>query len=188
MFDKMIKSSTAIFIEGYFMSEEQISKPPQSTEFKRELDFYPFQVIGIPLIFIIPMLALFGVLGETTTILHATGNSIEVSVSYSNRINLQSFDEMEISIRNTSNEAISSLTVSIEKAFLDNFSEISFLVDISEISDEAYVIELLDLEPKEAKIIRFSSRGTVFGSHQGIITVSTGEDAVRILIETFIFP
>jgi hypothetical protein len=170
------------------MSEEQISKPPQSTEFKRELDFYPFQVIGISLLFLIPILALFGFVGETTTVLHATGDSLDVMVSYSNRINLQSFVEMEIAILNTSNEALSRVNVSIEKAFLDNFSEISFLVDISEITDEAYMIELLDLEPKETQIIRFSSRGTVFGSHQGIIMVSTGEDAVSILVETLIFP
>jgi hypothetical protein len=47
------------------MSEQQIPKlssPPG--DFLPKIAFYPFQYIGIPILFLIPLLALFGVFGK----------------------------------------------------------------------------------------------------------------------------
>jgi hypothetical protein len=163
-------------------------QPPEPEDFKRKIEFYPFQWVGIPLLFLIPILALFGVLGETETTAHATGTSLDVAITYSNHVNFQSTEISEISVTNTGDVAIPILTVAIEKAYLDNFSDKSFTPPIREITEGAYVIELADLQAGETRYITYDSRGATIGSHRGMVRFSSGEDEVSLTIETLIFP
>jgi hypothetical protein len=174
---------------------EQVPQPPQPPEFDRKLHFYPFQLIGIPILLLIPLLALFGVFGETSTSVEQSENGITLNIQYSNRVHFQGLDGTEIHVQNTRSQPIPLLTVSIEKAFLDNYSDISFIPDVDEITDEAYFIRLEDVQPGETRVVTYDSKGKLVGSHQGTITAaaSDGDDtpvsaSTAVILEVFIFP
>ncbi len=167
---------------------DQTIQPPQPPDFKRKIDFYPFQLIGIPLLFLLPILALFGYLSETTTVVRESGKGMEIVVNYPGRINYQSLDRTEITVTNTTGGAIPDMAVMIDKTYLESFAEISFMSDIKEITGEAYVFDLSNLPPHESRSVVYESRGAAIGSHSGTITVSSGEDTLTAVVETFVYP
>lgn len=169
-------------------SEQDVPQPPQPPDFDRKLHFYPYQLIGLPILFLIPLLALFGVFGETSTTVEQVGSGITLEVEYSNRVHFQGLDGTEIRVQNTSDQAIPVLTVSIEKAFLDNYSDISFTPDVDAITDEAYIIRLEDVQPGEARIVTYDSKGKIAGQHHGTVTATTGEASTSVTLDIFIFP
>lgn len=171
------------------MSKHQTSEPPQPPDdFSPHLSFYPFQLIGIPLLFLIPILALFGVFGETKATLQGVGNGLEMEVTYSNRVLFQGLDGSDISVTNTTNDLIPTLTVTIETAFLDNFSDVDFAVSVTDVTDNVYIIELTDVQPGETRRVSYESRGAVAGSHRGIINAFAGASNVSVTVESLIIP
>lgn len=46
-------------------SSPEVPQPPEVPDIKRRIQLHPWQWIGIPLFLLIPILALFGVFGET---------------------------------------------------------------------------------------------------------------------------
>ena len=169
-------------------ASQAVPQPPQPPKFERKLHFYPFQLIGIPILFVIPILALLGVFGETSTTIQQAENGLELEVHYSNRVLFQGLDGTEIHVENTSNQTISNLTIQIEKSFLDNYSDLSFTPEVDEITEQAYVIELLDVQPGETRIVAYDSRGKIVGSHQGRITASTATSSVAVSLDVWIIP
>jgi hypothetical protein len=165
-----------------------IPEPSQPPEFERKLKFYPFQLISFPLLFIIPILALFGVFGETSTVIQSEANGIELEIHYANQVLFQGLDGTEIHVRNASDTVMSTLTISIEKAFLDNYSDIAFTPDVEVINDLVYILELSDVQPGETRIVTYDSRGKIIGAHRGTVTASYEGAGPSVVIETFIIP
>jgi hypothetical protein len=172
------------------MSEqrEQVPQPPQPPKFERKLKFYPYQLIGIPLLFLIPILALLGLFGETSTSIQSADSGIEINVHYPNRIHFQGLDGTEIAIRNTTENVIPLVTVSVEKAFLDAYSDVTFTPDVDRITEEVYMIDLTDIPSGETRYITIDSRGKIAGSHRGFVTASADDIGPSVTLETFIFP
>jgi hypothetical protein len=171
-----------------------VPQPPQPPKFERKLHFYPFQLIGIPILFLIPILALFGVFGKTSTSVENSGSGLSLHVDYANRVLYQDTDGTEIRVQNTSDQPYPMLTVAIEKQFLDNYSDISFMPEIDEITNDAYFIRFEDVQPGETHIVKFDSKGKVAGQHRGMIIVNAGgEDepviaSSAVTLETLIIP
>jgi hypothetical protein len=179
-----------VLVKERWMSKASkgIPEPPQPPEYERKLKFYPYQLIGIPLLFLIPILALFGVFGETSTVIQSEANGIELEIHYANRVLFQGLDGTEIHVRNATETVIPALTISIEKAFLDNYSDIAFTPDVEEINDVAYILELSDVQPSETRIVTYDSRGKIIGAHRGTVTASYEGDGPSVILETFIIP
>jgi hypothetical protein len=163
-------------------------QPPQPPEFDRKLQFYPFHLLGIALLILVPVLALLGVFGETSAVVQGASNGIELEVHYSNRIHFQGLDGTEIRIRNTTGNVISSLTVAIDKAFLDNFSDLAFTPEVTQITEAAYLVELSEVQPGETRIVTYDSRGKIAGSHLGNVTVVSADNGPTVVLETLIIP
>ncbi|HEX2167380.1 MAG TPA: hypothetical protein VHG09_09145, partial [Longimicrobiales bacterium] len=58
---------------------DDLPDPPGPPEIERKLSMYRFQLIGLPFLLAIPLLALFGVFGESRSDLRAESGSLEVS-------------------------------------------------------------------------------------------------------------
>jgi hypothetical protein len=170
------------------MSQEQIPQPPQPKEQKRSLRFYSYQVIGIPLLFLVPILAVFGVFGETTTMLNSSNGGIELEVKYTNRVLFQGLDGTEIAVRNTSEEVLEMVIISIDKAFLDAYSDVDISPDVSVITEEAYLVELSQLQPGQTQFVTIDSRGRLIGNHQGTIRATANDLSTSVTLEVFIIP
>jgi hypothetical protein len=115
-------------------------------------------------------------------------DGIDLEVIYVNRIHYQARNGTQISVTNTTDEVMPTLNILFERAFLDNFIDLSSIPNISEINENAYIVTFSDIQPHETQIIALESRGKFAGFHQGTITASTGDQEVSVTLEVFIFP
>jgi hypothetical protein len=168
--------------------QQRVPEPAQPAEVKRRFQLYRYQWIAIPLLFLVPILAIFGVFGETATTVQSSQAGLELEVQYSDRILFQGLDGTEIAIRNTSDQVLETVTLSIDKAFLTAYSDIAFSPDVDVITDEAYIIELTNLQPGQTQFVTIDSRGKLIGRHRGIIRATVNELSVSVTLDVFIIP
>jgi hypothetical protein len=169
-------------------SPNQGIKPPQPPEIPRRIHLYPYQWVGFLCLFLIPVLALFGVFGETRDVAQIQANGIELTVMYTNRVHFHAQSTTRILVRNTQTEVMPAIQVAIDRSLLDNYAELTFMPGVAEITASEFVIQLTGIPPGETRVILLNSRGKIPGFHQGMVTASAGEEQITVKLEVFIFP
>jgi hypothetical protein len=152
------------------------------------MKLYAFQVIGFAAMFLFPVLALLGVFGRTTQSTMQSVDDVELTVTYSSRAHLHKHEMLNISVRNRSSDTLPIVTVALERAFLDNYTKLSFTPAPYEINGEAYEVMLLDIPPGGTQMITVSHEGRISGAHSGLITATVGSGSLSVPVDVFIFP
>lgn len=169
--------------------EEQIQKPPEPPEIKRKFQFYLIQWIGVPLLMVIPILALFGVFGESFQKANASNAEFDMTVEYPSRFRYKMTNPVEVSLTNKSSRPIQNLTVDFEHSYISKFSEVQFTPQPKEVTGDSYKIELTEIMPGETRRVSASLQGEHYGSHQGFVRAkSESGSGSEVQMETFIFP
>ena len=170
-------------------SDKKIPQPPESPDLERKLQFYPWQIAGVILIALVPILALFNVFGEALETTSAAGPDLEVSILYPARYRYKMIDPVQISVHNISAQAIPTVTVRIDRAYLDSFSNVTLTPSAKTITGEAYEVELTDLKAGETQQVVAEIQAEEYGWHEAVIaTVPEGAEPVEVSIATFVFP
>jgi hypothetical protein len=167
----------------------QASQPPQPPEIEKRLAFYPEQLIGIPLLMLLPILALLGVFGEGYAEASSSSDVLAITVEYPtrNRYGMNNF--IEVKVQNVTEREVASVTVSFNADYIGRFAEVTFQPEVDEVANGAYHVTLNDVEPEETRLVTVELKGDQYGRHNGQIMVSAeGAREVEIPIDTFIFP
>lgn len=168
--------------------QSQTPQPPKPPELERKMLFYPYQLIAIPLLLLIPVLALFGVFGETMATAAASQNGIELEVDYPTRMLYHSDQTIEVQVRNTTGSALPLVTVTLDVSYLNGFSDLSFVPSNVVISDDVYRINFENVQAGETRILTIDTVSVEYGSHQGTISVTAGANGPSVTVSTFIIP
>ena len=167
----------------------EVSQPPQPPEVARKLQFHVLQVVGIPLMMLIPILAIFGFFGETVHEVKESSQNLEMHVKFPTRFRYKMIDSLNVSIRNTSNQPIPTVLVTFDRAYVENFSTVTFTPSVKHVTETAYIVELTDLQPGQAQIVSLSIQAEKYGDHEGVITAkSDGSEELQARVTTFTFP
>ena len=168
---------------------EKVVEPPEPPEIERRIEFHRLQMIGMPFILLIPLLALFGLFGESFDEAQAANSQVELRVDHPTRLRYKAVNAMEISVRNISAQEVPTITVTIDSDYVDKFAQVSFIPEVDEVTDEVYEIELQNVGAGEARQISIDFQGDEFGLHTGTITAQPeGGEAAQTQISTFVFP
>lgn len=166
------------------MADSEYRGPPQPPPAPSRLRLTPLQRVGIPILFLIPILALFGVLGEHFTTARAKGAGVAFDVRYPDRAHYRQPLSIRMRVRNVSGARIDTATVTLDTAFMAAFSDVS----VSATLNGAYVARLTALAPGETRELTAMVSGERAGCHAGSISVATPLGTVRAPASTFIFP
>lgn len=170
-------------------SSVPVSQPPDSPRIERRLAFYHFQYICIPLIFLLPVLAVLGVFGESFAVIDSASADLALRVNYPTRYRYGLINDMEISVRNVSDTMIPSLTVTFSVDYIDRFAFVTFTPSANRVTDEVYEVELETVLPGETRRVRVEQQAQHYGLHTGAITAQAdSREPVQVLISTFVFP
>lgn len=170
-------------------SQDAYPEPPQPPDLKRRIELYPYQYIAIPILFVIPILALLGMFGETTAVVDERSDDIVVQVEYASRIHHQVFASMIVSVTNQTEAPIETLNVHIEREYLSHFSQITFAPSAETITAEDYIIELQDLDPGNTQVVTVDLRADKPGRHTGTVIVEGDNIApVIVSLDSILFP
>lgn len=160
-------------------------QPPKVPDIERRLHLYPWQWIGLPVLLAIPIFALFGAFGESFAGTTDRSAEINIEVDYSTRYRYKMLNSINVRVRNVSSQPIDTLTVALDEDYASQFSTVTAIPSFS----EPYIVELLDVNPDEERLIRIQLQAEEYGRHQGELTATSGSaDTARVDLSTFIFP
>lgn len=166
------------------MPDSERRGPPDPPPVPRALRLTTLQRIGVPVLFAIPILALFGVFGEHFTTTHADGAALAIAMRYPDRVHYRQPMSFRLSMRNVTARPLDTITVTLDTAFMRAFSDVS----VSAPLNGAYVARITNLAPGETRAISATVSGERYGRHAGVITVTAVQDTARVPVATFVFP
>lgn len=163
--------------------------PPKAPDVRRRATFHLVQAIGVPLLALIPLLALFQVFGTTQGEARASDGPLTVEVTHPGRFRYKTILPLEVTVRNTGDTALSGVTVFLETDYVEHFSTVTFTPSPQRVSDEAYVIDLGEIPPGESRVVDGMVQAERYWGASGRITVaSDGPERAELEVATFVFP
>lgn len=162
-------------------------KPPEPPRIERRLTFHPVQAIGVPLIVLIPVLALLGLLGEATARTTVQAGGVEVTVEYPSRMRYKTVGIIEVDVRNSTGMAIENALLTIDRRYLEGFSNITFTPTATAVTHEAFVVALGTVQPGQSQAVTVEVRAERYWLHEGALVVA-GPAGSRAELSTLVLP
>ena len=164
-------------------------QPPPPPKIQRRFQLERAQWIGIPLMLLIPILAVFGLFGNRPGEAHVVGDRLAVRVEYPSRLHYGVHEVLQIALRNESEQPIPSATVGLDRHYVEAFTNVTFTPEAEDVTDREYRIPLGTLAPGEERTVRVELEPVVRWKLEGRIRVlATGRAPIVIALETFVFP
>jgi hypothetical protein len=160
-------------------------QPPRAPQIERRFRLGRLQWIGIPLLMLIPFLALVGVFEESRDTVVVSSPEIEMGVRYAERQRYTMLNEVLVVVRNTSRQSIDTLTVGFDPDYLKGFSGLTFTPS----AGKAFEVDLLEVRPGKTRRVWAEMQARRYGWHRGqVFATAGGADSASAVLSTFIFP
>lgn len=160
------------------------SRPPDPPRLARAFRLTTVQCVGLPALFAIPILALFGVFGERYTDARASGVGVTAAIHYPSRIHYRQPLAFRITVENTGADTSDSIVVSLDPRFMRAFTAI----EVSAPMSASYRFTLRDVAPHERVNIDGEVSGDRYWRSTGALQARGPEGTVHIPVSTFVFP
>lgn len=152
----------------------------------RKLRMHTFQLIGIPLLILIPVLALLNVFGVTRDYAEDSSAEVTLRVEFPTRYRYKQIENVQVEVENLSQHRIDTLIVAFDRTYVQNFSTPTFIPSPS----EPFEVEVSNMEPGSTRRIWAELQGESYGRHTGWVAAyrKGGIDTARVDIATILFP
>lgn len=152
---------------------------------ERRFALYRFQVPGLVLLALIPLLAVAGAFGVSHADVETRAGDIAVRVHHPSRLRFEQITTMDVLVTNAGAAHIDTLVVSIDTAYLSRFSGVT----LTPSATAPFDVELTDVAPGESRRIHVEMDAMRPGRHRGTLRVSAGgADTATLDIATIVFP
>ena len=166
------------------MRSETDGGPPPPPPFRAKVVLTRKQLFGLPVLFAIPLIALAGLLGESTGHVVASSSQLELRVDFPSRGHYREIQGLHVMVRNRTTRPIDTITVRFDASYMNAFSQVRFEPSPT----RAYDILLTSVGPGYTRLVAVELSGDRYGRHRGEVSVSGGTDTVRAGFNTFVFP
>jgi hypothetical protein len=160
------------------------AQPSQPPEHDRGIRLNRMQLIGVPLLALIPLLAVLDVFGERWDTRVVDGSTLRTAIEFPDRFRAKLSRPITVSVQNRSQQLLDTVAVSFDSTYIERFTAVSFLPDI----DDSYVVKLTAVRPGETRRVHLELDGDQVGRHRGRVIVRTGSDSSVVGIHTIVFP
>jgi hypothetical protein len=167
----------------------EVPDPPEAPDIERRLEFDTLQRIGIPILLLVPLLALLGVFGDSSGSRVAETPEAALHVTYPSRMRHGLASSLRVDVRNRSPRPLSNVTVAISRDYLEPFRDLSFMPELTAVHETAYLLEIGDVPPGEERLVLVELRGWEHGRYPATVTVTIdGVENVQTTFTTIVFP
>ena len=142
------------------------------------------QWVGIPVLALIPALALAGVFGDRTAIAGAATPSLGVTVTYPERMRYRETAQLEIAVTNRGVRALDSLRVSLDAAYLAGFTN----VHVQPAPLGLYEVALAHVAPGETRRVEVEITGNRYWRRSATFVAATGDERAAVRFSSLVFP
>lgn len=164
----------------------ELPAPLQAPDAPRHVLLHGYQWVGIPLLFLVPVLALVGVFGETSEHVEAVGGGLRLEVAYADRYRYKQINPVEAWVENRSGARLDTVVVAFDEAYARQFSTLMFIPS----PVEPFEVELYDLAPGERRLVWAELQAERYGRHTGALRayVPGRRDTAAVVLSTLVFP
>lgn len=163
---------------------DSLPDPPDPPEIRRRLSLYRFQLLGMPFLLAIPLLALAGVFGEGRRTVSDAQGALTVSVRYPSIFRYKMIDAIELHVRNRGATRLDTVTVALDTAYAGRFSTVTAVPPFT----SPFAIDLPHLEPGESRRVRVEMQAEQYWSHSGSLVIAAGPDTIAVALTTLVYP
>jgi hypothetical protein len=167
---------------------ERPPKPPQPPEVRRRVAFHRYQIVGMPLIVLLPVLGAFGVFDNHRAVARAESGQLELRVVYYRQIRKPVLKPMLIVATNRSPGILDRLVVTLDRAAVESEESVQMIPQPKEADEKRYRFEFESVPPGESRTVEIEVGAGTPGTRQGMVEARTGSDRVSIEFQTFAFP
>jgi hypothetical protein len=151
---------------------------------RRRSALYRFQLLGLPFLVAIPVLALFGVFGERWNSVRAESGALAISVRYPAAFRYKMIDAIELHVSNRGAAVIDTVNVALDTAYAGRFSTVTAIPPFN----GPFEVDLPALAARESRRVRIEIQAERYWSHTGELTVASRTDTIRIPLRTVVYP
>ena len=170
------------------LSDGDPPSPPPPPAQPKIWRFYRHQLVGVPLLLLVTVLAMAGVFGDTESTTTETRGDVEVRLVVADRFRFKMIGPLTVTVFNQGAEPIENTAVRISTDYLANFSNVSLSPAVTRITDEWHEISLGALAPGESAVVTGEIQAESFGLHRGLIEVQADDRVVELEAATWAFP
>lgn len=170
------------------MAEDEAFAPEPPPNLRRRVRIYPTQAWGIPVLFVLPVLAAFDIFGESAKTALVQGEGVSLRVTYPTRIRYKRTTVFRAVVGNSTGVS-TSVSLSLSADYVDRFSHSSFSPSPTRITATEYQWDLGTIPPGQASGISGEFHGFDPGKHVGAVQVrTTGAPGPTVQIQTITYP
>ena len=163
---------------------DRATEPPELPVLKRRLKLGGWQLLGIGVLVLIPVLAMFKVFGAGQASITGQAGAIRIDVDYPPRIRHGSTEMVTALVTNLGASAMDTMTVVFDSSYVGRVLEPRFLPSAS----RAFEVDLIGVAPRETRKVQLGFYAEDYGRHAGSVSARHAGDTARAAIATFVFP
>jgi hypothetical protein len=159
--------------------------PPPPPEWKARLHLSAAQRVGLPLMALVPILALAGFFGERRERRQDAHGPLLVSAQVPTRFRYRQRMTLELSVTNRGTTGLDDVRVRIDSSYLDRFSGVALSPNPSPDGS----VRFGSLGPRESVRLTVTLEGERAGTHRGAARVIDADgDTARVALASTVFP
>jgi hypothetical protein len=158
----------------------------QVSDQPRHLRLHRYQWIGLPLLFLVPILALLGTFGDSTDREADATAELALAVEYPARHRFKQIHTVEVRVENLSGRVLDTIVVSFDPEYVLRFSGLAFIPGV----EEPFEVVLRDVQPGEIRLVVAELQSEEYGRHTGEVRAHAvgAVDTAAVVLSTLIFP
>lgn len=165
-------------------SSDRASEPPELPVLKRRLKLGRWQLLGVAVLVLIPVLSMFKVFGAGQASVTGQAGSIRIEVDYPPRIRHGNTDMVMVLVTNVSGSAMDTITVDFDSSYVGRVLEPRFVPSAS----RALQVDLIGVAPSETRKVQVGFYAEDYGRHVGFVSARHAGDTARAALATIVFP
>ena len=141
------------------------------------------------MLMVLPILALFGVFDQHFTTRSSENGQLALRVEYPTRSRSKLDNDLVVTVTNLSEQSPVTATVSFGRAYMDNFSHVTFIPSAARVTPDEYQVDLKEMRAGEAQVVRVGMQAEGYWRHTGVISASLpGGQPVQLAVGSLVYP
>ncbi len=166
------------------------AQPPEPPQTPTRVHIGIVQAVGVPLLALVPAVALTGLLGERQGhVRSVSAGGVSLQVDYPAVQRFRTLRELGITVRNEGDTTLPMTTLQIDHSYLGAFTRVETTPAVEEVTPEHHEVPLGALPPGEARRVVATLEGDKYGRHAGRVRLvaQPGSD-VAVDVATVVLP
>ncbi|HSJ25359.1 MAG TPA: hypothetical protein VK929_11850 [Longimicrobiales bacterium] len=159
--------------------------PPPPPDTRRQIRLYPAQWIGVPVLLLLPILALAGAFGETRATASVTHDGVRYDVEYPTRLRAGQHTAVLVRVTPLAGPAGDTVEVVFDGAWLDRFTRITAVPE----PETPWRLLLPMTATGETAEARVEMEGSRLWQGEGTVRLGrAGGSSMDVVVRTLVFP